>query len=650
MACRITDDVVNALQHCRLKAFFQLRGEAGAQCGYEKLLIEQRANAQRNAIEKIRREYSKAEVATDLKLSVADFRKGAAFILGARLDDDRYAVVFDALRKTDGSSMLGDFRYQPVLFCPTRRVCASDRQQLAARAVLLAQVQGALSNNGLVYLGHDSARIGLRFGSALPAAETFLRDAERLQRVERPPKLQLNDHCPVCEFRDRCRDQAIREDNLSLLRGVGEKTVKRYARKGVLTLTQLAHTFRPRRRGKRADAPVRLRDHALHALAIRDQTIYVLGAPMLPTAPVRIYLDVEGDPGEGFIYLIGLVVCDGECVERHSLWSDDRGGEVDIFAKFLAIVARYDAPRLYCYGNYERTFIARMRRKARRKKCIDAVLAALTNVLTVIYPHFYFPTYSNSLKEVAGCLGANWTEPEASGIESVVWRKNWEKTGDASWKTRLIQYNLDDCDALRRVSAFLSEQPNGRAERKSDAVPRVAPVAQLDKLARTVTWSQYAHADFEFVNKRAYFDYQRRHVFARAKPSRRGRSRKRRHWQNRDLRVTHRVEVTATGCPFCKSKHIIQLDPKRRPKGLQTRRKRAFDLVITRGAIRRKVIEFRAVAYHCRCCERDFIPERYERLARHFHGFMSWFAYQHITYRLGLSLSLRCSMKSSALA
>jgi hypothetical protein len=52
MACRITDDVVNALQHCRLKAFFQLRGEAGAQCGYEKLLVEQRANARHNAIER----------------------------------------------------------------------------------------------------------------------------------------------------------------------------------------------------------------------------------------------------------------------------------------------------------------------------------------------------------------------------------------------------------------------------------------------------------------------------------------------------------------------------------------------------------------------------------------------------------------------
>ena len=93
MACRITDDVINALQHCRLKAFFQLRGEAGAQCGYEKLLIEQRADAQRNAIEKIRREYSKAELATDLDLSVANLRKGPTFIFSARLDDDRHAVV-----------------------------------------------------------------------------------------------------------------------------------------------------------------------------------------------------------------------------------------------------------------------------------------------------------------------------------------------------------------------------------------------------------------------------------------------------------------------------------------------------------------------------------------------------------------------------
>jgi predicted RecB family nuclease len=301
-------------------------------------------------------------------LSVASLRKGAALILTARLEDDRHAVLFDALRKIDGPSKLGDFCYEPVMFCTARRVLASDRRHLAARAVLLARVQGTLPGSGVVYLGRDSVRIGIRFGSSLIAAENLLRDAERLRRAEAPPKLMLNDHCRICAFRDRCRDQAIREDSLSLLRGIFEKTIKRYARRGVFTLTQLAHTFRPRRRGKRVDAPLKQRDHALHALAIRDRTIYVLGVPKLPTAPVRIYLDVESDPDEGFAYLIGLVVHDGERLERHSLWADDRKGEAKIFAQFLDVVARYDAPRLYCYGNFERTFIARMRREARRKR------------------------------------------------------------------------------------------------------------------------------------------------------------------------------------------------------------------------------------------------------------------------------------------
>ncbi|MGF6334030.1 putative RecB family nuclease [Bradyrhizobium sp. i1.8.4] len=639
MPSRITDDVIGALQHCRLKAYFQLRGEQGTMSGYEKLLVEQRANLGPAIIEKIRREYGQAETVNDLNLSAARLRKKASFILGALLEDDRYAVHFDALRKIDGPSALGDFRYEPVLFCTAPRVRALDRQQLATRAVILGRLQGgALPSGGTVYLGRNGARTNIRFGSALAAAETLLHDAERLQRADVPPKLLLNDHCQICAFRDRCRDQAIREDNLSLLRGIGEKTIKRYARKGILTLTQLAHTFRPRRRGKRADTPLTRRDHALHALAIRDRTIYVLGAPTIPEARVRIYVDMEGDPEVGFIYLIGLVVCDGGRVERYSFWADDEKREAEIFTRFVDIVGQYDAPRLYSYGNYERTVIARMRRRARRKKPVDAILAALTNVLTIIYPHFYFPTYSNGLKETAGCLGCHWTEQDASGIESVVWRKNWEKTGDPSWKAKLIQYNLEDCEALRRVCTFLAEAPNSNANGQSDETLRVASVAQLDKLARTVTWSKFAHPDFEFVNKRAYFDYQQRHVFVRAKTRRKRQSRNtgRRHWQNRDLRVTHRVQITATRCPLCKSSDIISLDPKRRPKSVQTRRKRAFDLVITPGSIRRKVIEFRAIAYRCGCCKQCFTPERYERLTRYFHCFMSWFAYQHITHRLGV--------------
>src|SRR5665647_2989016 len=121
MCSRITDDVIDALQHCRLKAYFQLRGEQGAQSGYEKLLIRQRAELQQKAIEKIRSDHTENEVATGLSLSIANLRKGASFIIGARLEDDRYALHFDAVRKISGPSTLGDFRYEPVMFCSARR-------------------------------------------------------------------------------------------------------------------------------------------------------------------------------------------------------------------------------------------------------------------------------------------------------------------------------------------------------------------------------------------------------------------------------------------------------------------------------------------------------------------------------------------------
>jgi predicted RecB family nuclease len=155
------------------------------------------------------------------------------------------------------------------------------------------------------------------------------------------------------------------------LRGLGEKAIKKYNKKGLLTLTQLAHTFRPRRRGKRSEQPSKIRDHALQALSIRDRTIYVLGRPELPTARVRIYLDFEGNPDRNFIYLIGLVICDGERVECHSFWADDKEHEAEIFSHFLEVVSRFEAPRIYCYGSYEKLHITRLRRRVRSKRGID---------------------------------------------------------------------------------------------------------------------------------------------------------------------------------------------------------------------------------------------------------------------------------------
>ena len=636
MASKIKLDVLDAQARCPLKAYFLLNGESGVKSDFEKLALETREELEPKTTAKIRRAYAEGELETNIDISVAVLRRQTPFILNGRIDDDRYAVHIHGLKLANGASLLGGFHYEPVLFAEARRARKEDRHLLAACTVLLSRLQGVIPTNGTLYLGPDSIPTRVRFGAHVRAAEDALRDTERLQRAETPPKLLLNDHCRICEFRDRCYTQAVREDNLSLLRGLGEKTIRRYRRKGLLTLTQLAHTFRPRRRGKRADRSVKVRDHALHALAIRDKTIYVFGKPELPVAVVRIYVDVEGHMDQDFVYLIGMVICEGEHNEVHSLWADRKQDEVTIFNRFLEIASRYEAPRIYCYGSYEKIFFNRMRLRARRKKQVDALLGALTNVLAVIYPHFYFPAYSNGLKEVGGCLGCRWSEPVASGIQSVVWRTHWEKTGDDGWKAKVIQYNVEDCQALRRVTEFLADSCRGGPASASPTAPRVALVDELDKLSRTVMWPEFVHEDFDFVNKRAWFDYQRARVFARTTPALRQtrKTANKRSWRNRHIRATHRLELTASKCPFCKSRNLIVVT--QRSKGMQTRHKRAYDIVVTPGAIKRKVIEVRAAAYECAQCHRFFISDGYDRLAKHFHGFMSWSVYHQITHRLGV--------------
>jgi predicted RecB family nuclease len=52
-------------------------------------------------------------------------------------------------------------------------------------------------------------------------AEQVLRGLKDMATSGLPPSLLLNDHCPVCEFRQRCHEQAVQEDNITLLRGMG---------------------------------------------------------------------------------------------------------------------------------------------------------------------------------------------------------------------------------------------------------------------------------------------------------------------------------------------------------------------------------------------------------------------------------------------
>jgi predicted RecB family nuclease len=66
------------------------------------------------------------------------------------------------------------------------------------------------------------------------------------------------------------------------------------------------------------------------------------------------------------------------------------------------------------------------------------LFSSALNLLSVIYAHVYFPTYSNGLKEVASYLGFRWSDGAASGLTALVWRSQWEPSHDPSLKEKLL--------------------------------------------------------------------------------------------------------------------------------------------------------------------------------------------------------------------
>lgn len=96
-----------------------------------------------------------------------------------------------------------------------------------------------------------------------------------------PPDLVLNRHCAECQFKTRCRQRAIDQDDLSLLGTMTEKERTKLNSRGIFTATQLSYTFRPRRRPKELKDKREKYHHSLKARAVREGKIHIVGSPKL---------------------------------------------------------------------------------------------------------------------------------------------------------------------------------------------------------------------------------------------------------------------------------------------------------------------------------------------------------------------------------
>jgi predicted RecB family nuclease len=235
---------------------------------------------------------------------------------------------------------------------------------------------------------------------------------------------------------------------LSLLSRINSKDVQKYHNKGIFTIAQLSYLFKPRkqRKGKKkSKIPLRYRPE-LQALAIRTKNIYIQELPEISRHKVELFLDIEGSPDQDFYYLIGLLISDGDKQLFHSFWADSKNDEQKIFEQFVEEINKYPNTPIYHYGTYDSKAIHQL--KERYGKISDIDEERLINVISFIHGKVYFPVKSNNLKELGRFLGAEWSHPKSSGLQSLVWRYYWNEGNCIEYKKLLKTYNEEDCKAL----------------------------------------------------------------------------------------------------------------------------------------------------------------------------------------------------------
>ncbi len=499
MVAKITRDVLESHLACEYKCHLKLVGRQGSPSNYESWLVESKVRAKRDAIVNL----------------LAHHRESEIVLLSLR---------FDGLIKAEGSSNLGQFHYVPILF-HEGQVRTRQRVLLELFGLVLLELQGRAPGTALIWRSAGKPTT-IRLAPDLKTARSIMAKIEQVQRDVSVPMLLLNDHCHACEFQDSCYAQAQKEDNLSLLRGMNKLQIARLNNKGIFTVNQLSYTFKPRRRPKRAKRSAIVHHFPLQALAIRDKKVFVHGNPVLSCSDTRIYLDIEGTPENRSYYLIGVItVANGQSFcDAYWADSDSMQDQVRIFEKLLEHLRHYKQYNLFHFGSYEMAAFRRMKsHMTESSQCeMDAAMKRSVNVLSVISPFIYFPTYSNGLKHLGRFLGYQWSDPASSGVQSLVWRARWLESHDNHLKAKLIQYNYEDRIALKGVVEFIE-----KAMLANTVAPLRAnnsdPVVYTDTLtAGKDEWhlygsTEFALDDFRVINQFSYFNYQRDRVFARSK-------------------------------------------------------------------------------------------------------------------------------------
>jgi len=206
----------------------------------------------------------------------------------------------------------------------------------------------------------------------------------------------------------------------------------------------------------------RLKDFQARAILLTTPNAkpYLKAPISLPVSEVEFFFDIEVDPLRDLTYLHGVIERRGgdSATERfHAFFADDETPEAEkaAFSQALAFLQSVPDATIWYYSKYERTTYRKLQQRYpdvcsaqdiedlfNPKRAIDLYYDVVTKATE-------WPTNDYSIKSLAKYLGFKWRDTNPSGAASIEWFDQWVQTKDPAIKTRIIDYNEDDCIATR---------------------------------------------------------------------------------------------------------------------------------------------------------------------------------------------------------
>jgi len=220
-------------------------------------------------------------------------------------------------------------------------------------------------------------------------------------------------------------------------------------------------------------------------------------------------------------------------------------------------------------------------------------------------------------------LQFNWSDKNASGIQSIIWRKNWEITKDETFKSKLIRYNLEDCIVLIKIKNLISSIIANETNEVHENITNTVYYKDLKKESKFNFQSKnFAIPEIDLINKCSYFNYQRDRVYARINPIIKQTKNKRKNKYKNNYPSNKKIMIYAKTCSLCGGKQIN----KGRPIF-----KKVIDLKFSKSGVKRWIIQYESGIYYCRNCKKNIISKKYLNInLKYGHNLISWAVYQHI--------------------